>query len=267
MLAFVHLHKTAGITINWILRRSFGLHHCDVEPWRKHADFFSVDDYHGVRKLYTRIDSISGHMVRAYSDLDQVCPKIQYFTFLREPVTRCASHYQYVIQRGRNIAFQEWINIEDYRNLQTKMIAGTDNLDAAINILREKFFFVGLVEHFDESLVMFRHRAADERLNIFYNSRNVAPNNTIKTRLLDNPQTRSQLIAANRNDLALYGFVSQKLYPQQKREYGRSLDSEVVHFREANHFSRFNTNLLLNFLKRRLFYTPIVIGYRLLSSL
>jgi hypothetical protein len=33
LLVFVHINKTAGTTLRYILRSSYGSRHCDVEPW------------------------------------------------------------------------------------------------------------------------------------------------------------------------------------------------------------------------------------------
>ena len=33
LLVFVHINKTAGTTLRYILRSSYGARHCDVEPW------------------------------------------------------------------------------------------------------------------------------------------------------------------------------------------------------------------------------------------
>jgi hypothetical protein len=160
--------------------------------------------------------------------------------------------------KGVRAPLEEWIGSG---NAQTSWIAGTDDLDAAIRTLREKFVFVGLVEHFDESLVMFQRKAADHRLNINYRSRNVAPKNAIKNQLLEDPRTNSMLIEAHRKDLALYEFVRDELYPQQKREYGSILDHDVEIFRNANrgmtkYTYNLNLKLMLNFFKRRFLYRP-----------
>lgn len=263
MLAFVHIEKTAGITLNWILRRSFGLRHCDVLPWRKGADFFSAGDYQRIQKLYPRIDSIAGHDVKPYSDLDQIRPDIRYFTFIREPLARCASHYQYQIQvMGKRISFDDWINTERYRNWQTKKLVGTADIDASIRALKGNFIFVGLSERFDESLVIFRKRASSYSLNIRYNSRNVATDNKIKNQLLKDPKTKAQLLEANKLDSLLYEFVTRELYPRQKQEYGDTLDSDLSAFQKANHGIPIDWNLISSFLKRRLLYNPILYCYQ-----
>jgi len=264
VLAFAHIEKTAGITINRILRRSFGVRHCDVEPWRGawEADFFSASDYRRLQRLYPRLESIAGHTVKPYSDLDQACSNIQYYTFLREPLLRCASHYQYQIQvMRRNIPFEDWIETEKFRNFQTTKIAGIAELHIGIRVL-QRFMFVGLVERFDESLVIFQRRAGDPCLSISYRRENVAPSNIIKNQLLSNPKTRAQLVEANRIDLAVYEFVSRDLYRREKRQYGNTLDADVAAFKRTNSPPAFSLKLMLNVFRRNALYKPALFYYR-----
>jgi hypothetical protein len=265
LLACVHLHKTAGKTINWILRRSFGLRHCDVLPWHKGAGIFTADDYRRVSKLYPNIESISGHSLRAYSDLDRICPTIQYFTFLREPLLRSASHYQFTVEhRKKKISFDEWIGHKNNRNYQTRVIAGGWDLERAVRILEDKFMFVGLVERFDESLVLLKRRYALNNLNILYRSKHVAKKNELKNELLANPATRKRLEESNEIDTLLYKYVFDKLYPKYRAEYGDALEADVASFKRMNaSASDINTALLLQFLKRRLVYRPVLFAYQL----
>jgi len=263
MLAFVHIEKTAGMTMNWVLRRSFGLRHCDVHPWRKGADCFSAQDYRGIQRLYPKLMSISGHDVKPYSDLGQICPDVQYYTFFREPLARCASHYQYQVQAmGKKVSFEDWIAIERYRNWQTKKISANGDVATAIDALQKKFFFVGLSERFDESLVILRKRAAHHPFNIFYNPRNVASDNSIKNQLLNDTRTKELLVEANLTDITLYKFVLEELYPRQKREYGETLEADVIAFQGQNRASLLDWRLISNFLKRRLVYKPILFCYQ-----
>ena len=37
MLVFVHINKTAGTTMRYIVRSTHGSRHCDVEPWQGHG--------------------------------------------------------------------------------------------------------------------------------------------------------------------------------------------------------------------------------------
>ena len=153
--------KTAGTTINWILKRSFGINHCDVEPWKQGEEYYSTsycaDDHQRLRRLYPNLASIAGHQVKPHSDLETVCPEIRYFTFLRIPVARMASQYQYLIQRMHyGWSFEEFFGQERFHNVQTKHLAGKDDVALAIKIIDEKKIFIGLVEKFDESLVLMK---------------------------------------------------------------------------------------------------------------
>ena len=263
MLAFAHIQKTAGITVNRILRRSFGVHHCDVQPWHPRTAYYettySAKDHQKLVRLYPRLESIAGHRVKPHSDLKSVCPNIRYLTFLREPRARMASHYQYRVQRaGYTQPFEEWLKEEHYHNLQTKHIAGSDDLDLAMRILREECFFVGLIEHFDESLVMLRGKVADPRFDIRYVRENVAPDSSIRERLVNDPASRALMEEANNADLQLYEYVVKELYPAQKREFGATLASEVESFKSTNRLPPLNVNSMLNLVKRNCIYKPML---------
>ena len=159
-----------------------------------------------------------------------------YYTFLREPLVRCASHYQYQVQQqGKTYSFDQWIVRDLKRNPETTRIAGPNGtVRDAIQILRSRFIFVGLVEHFDESLVIFRQRVDDPRLDIWYRRKRVAENDDIKNQLLSDPRTRSLLVEANQLDLELYEFAAKELYPIFRRTYEGSLDRDVAEFKRAS---------------------------------
>jgi len=235
MLALVHIHKTAGTTLDDILARSYGVRHCYV-PSVSGKTAISAEDYQRIQKLCPAIDSIAGHSVSPYSDLETARPDIQYYTFLRDPLIRSASHYQYQVQQqGKTCSFEEWIARGVKRNPQTIRIAGQNaTVKDAIRYLTDRFFFVGLVERFDESLVLLRQQARDARLDIWYRRRRVAESDEIKNRLLGDARTRALLSDANRLDLELYEFVSHELYPRFQRRYDGTLDSDVAEFTMAN---------------------------------
>lgn len=256
MLAFLHIMKTAGTTVNYILRRSFGLHHCDVHPLKKESPFFSAEDFLDLRRLYPTIASISSRELRVYSDLKKVIPDIRFFTFLRDPISRTASHFQYQLQHNKkNLSFEHWIHQEDIQNYQTTRIASGGDLEVAKTMLRERFLFVGLVENFDESLILLNSRC-QYQLNICCQRKNEAPNNLIKNKILNDPKARRLLEMANNVDLLLYDFVKNELYPTYRLQYGPTLEMDVAAMRDRNIISGLNFNLPLHFLKRRLVYTP-----------
>lgn len=235
MLAFIHIEKTAGSTLTGILRGSFGTQHCDVRGWREgwtaEVDHFTADDLHRTQRLYRRLQSIAGHGVRPYADLERVASPIRYYTFLREPLARCASHYQYQVQRmGRTVPFLQWIRNERYRNFQVRKLAGVEDADAAIRILKERVGFVGLVERYNESLVMWQRFCKPLAIDIRYRSRNVAEDATIHWNVIMDRVSCAALEEANQEDIRLYRHAVEEIYPRQQMDYGADLPSHVERF-------------------------------------
>lgn len=265
MLVFVHINKTGGTTVCHILRSSYGVCHCQVEPW--HARWtgppFSNEDFQRLRRLYPSLKSIAGHRLVGYIDLHAETTPLEYFTFIRDPLTSCASRFQYKVQVSgkKDLVFEDWIQQDWTRNHQTKWIGGTDDVDDAINVIASKNMFVGLAERFDESLVLLRALVAND-LNISYRRVNVAQDNTIKQQLLSNKRTRQILSEAQAADLRLYDFVTQELYPTYRHAYGPSLDADVEKYRQTRR-NAFNVwKLTLSRLKHYGLYVPALRAYR-----
>src|SRR4051812_23107070 len=87
VLVFIHINKTAGRTMRYILRSSYGPRHCEAEPWAgRHGGPFSAADLRRVRRIYPDLASIAGHAVTGYADLDADEADLRYFAFLRDPL-------------------------------------------------------------------------------------------------------------------------------------------------------------------------------------
>ena len=265
MLVFIHINKTAGSTVRYILRSTFGINHCEVEPW--HAQWtdppFSAQDLQRLRKLYPRLESIAGHRVTGYVDLYENGTQFKYFTFMREPLKTCASRFQYNVQyrKKKDLVFEEWIQKEWTRNHQTKMIAGVPDLNKAIQIIQDKSIFVGLTERFDESMLLLKTLVAPN-LIISYEPVNVARKNNLAERLLSTESTRQMLLDANQVDLELYNYAKKELYPAFQREYGTNLERDVNDYQQnrANNFQ--SQNITLSRLKQYLIYKPLLYLHR-----
>jgi Galactose-3-O-sulfotransferase len=269
VLVFVHINKTAGTTVRFVLRSTFGSRHCDVEPW--HGAWtdppFSTEDLRRVRRLYPRLASIAGHRVSGYVDLDEPGTEFRYLTFLREPVALCASRFQYRLDhRNRtDLSFEEWIRKDWARDAQTQRIGGTAAVDDAISVIARKEMFVGLTEAFDESMILLRALRAPD-LDIRYAPVNVAKRSDIAKRLLSDPEKRQMIVEANQADLELYRYVRDELYPTFRREYGPSLEASVASFREGAD-ARFNRRKLAMYgAKQRLVLKPTMHLYRRKST-
>ena len=265
LLVFVHINKTAGTTLRFILRSSYGARHCDVEPW--HGAWtdppFSTADLQRVRKLYPRLASIAGHRVSGSVDLEEAGTDFRYLTFLREPIALCASRFQYQLdyRKKQNLEFEEWIEKDWVRDAQTQRIGGTTDPHDAMAVIDRKEMFVGLTERFDESIILLRDLRAPD-LDIGYAPQNVAKSSDVAKRLLADPGTRRMIVDANRSDLELYEHVVREVYPAQQRAYGTSLSGSVASFREDAGKGYDRRNLALYGLKQRILLKPTIRLYR-----
>ena len=140
MLVFIHINKTAGRTVRYILRSSYGTRHCEVEPWHSPWEDspFSASDLQRLRRIYPNLKSIAGHRLRGYVDLEANGTPNKYFTIMRDPLKTCASRFQFNVHRkNKNLVFEEWIQQERVRNAQTKMIASSGDAAEAIRVIAE----------------------------------------------------------------------------------------------------------------------------------
>lgn len=263
LLVFIHINKTAGTTVRYVLRSSYGARHCDVEPWHGAWEDppFSTPDLRRVRRLYPRLASIAGHRVTGYADLEEPGTELRFLTFLREPIALCASRFQYQLDyRKKERVFEEWIHNDWVRDAQTQRLGGTTNVHDAIAVIDKKDVFVGTTERFDESMVLLKALRVPD-LDIRYEKVNVAKSSEVAKRLLGDPGTRRMIVDANQADLELYEYVQRDLYPTYQAAYGQSLDDAVAEYRSGEH--AFNRRKLAMFgLKQRLVMRPALSLYR-----
>jgi hypothetical protein len=278
MYAFVHIEKTAGTTLNAILRRSFGVRHCDIRlPLAKRRfdrgdrrAFVDASDLRRVRRLYRSLRGIAGHNVKPYADLHRECPEIQFFTFLRDPVSRFRSHFLNRAPGHTPEAFNEWIESEWVRNWQTKMIAGEPNAQKAIDLMSTRFGFVGCTERFDESLLLLRQWLREPAFQAEYRSLNCISNKTrprdaarknSDMSYLDLPEVRARIQAANAEDQQVYDFVASKIYPRQVASYEGNLAADLQQLQQQNGLvDRLDEPFFGNFM-RNFIYKPLLHCY------
>ncbi|GJL82183.1 MAG: hypothetical protein DHS20C01_18170 [marine bacterium B5-7] len=254
MLAFVHIQKTAGQTLRALLRRHFGTRHCDV--YRSY-DAIQMDEevWRWIRRCYPKLESIGGHSVAprdSFLDIDG----IRFFTFLRDPKRRTLSHYQYLVSRGTvTEPFNQWA--EANINRQTRALAGADHVEQAIEVLETRIGFTGLMESFDESLLLWKNWLQITDFDIRYQSVNVASSNDIREAVLENSRSVEILDEMNRNDQVLYEYVVENIYPRQIKAYDSDISDDLAAFRKS-FASASNQSLkqLTGQLKRNLVFRP-----------
>ena len=246
MLFFFHISKTAGSTFQFILENSLGPTHCHLGHMR--LPVLSQQDLDFARKFFPRLRSIAGENL--VDPLRFSVPDPFYITFLREPVMRVFSHYQDDVHRGgKTITFEQMLATDGVlENFQVKCLAGRPDLDRAKQVL-EKFNFVGLTEHFDLSLHMLG-KLCPVRLNLNYNRKITAKDNTIKYTLAADPRIVDMTREKNKLDLALYEFAAREIFPKFCAQAGFSPTDKVASF------DRYSSDLHPLFLLHR-FYNKL----------
>jgi len=224
----VHIPKTAGTTVKFILRNSTYLRHCDIKPLVQ-GGIFSDGDLSFTKKIFFfGLRSISGHSL--------ICPNehlsapVRYFTFVREPLQRCLSQYQQIKRarrrHGGDITFEEYMRIKDVADRQVRRIAGGPDLEKAKQELSERYLFVGLTERFAESMLILQ-QLCPYSLKLEYTRLHVTTDNRAKQDVLSNPDSRRLLQEKHQLDLQLYAYVRDELYPALRKKAGLSAECEV----------------------------------------
>ncbi|HPF69109.1 MAG TPA: hypothetical protein PLQ13_00445 [Candidatus Krumholzibacteria bacterium] len=254
LLAFIHVAKTGGQSVETMLRSSFGPAHAEAVEWapRPGDDPYAVDyivpkygpdDLRRLKRLVPFLRSVGGHGVALWSGFEQVQP-VRWFAFLRDPIARGASHFQYHRTTERpDLAWRAWVDWPVHHNHQLKMFSPTADAQDAIRRIEAQDVFVGLTERFDESLLVFQ-RLLRPDLDIAYLRTNTAGARDTARGLLADPASRADLERMYGDERPLYEWVANELYPRYVRAYGPTLAADLEAFRARRHrINRVNTLL------------------------
>ncbi len=231
-LIFVHIPKTAGRTLEAVLERQYK----SKEIYNIYGDGgMALNAAKNLSRLppqaKRRLKLIKGHHpFGVHFTLPQPA---HYITFLRNPIARVISHYEYIkshdhplrdLVLGTNMSLKEYVSSGislELANGQTRLISGQDKAvpfgkgnNALLTLAKKNidryFVVVGLVERFDESLILMKLQfgwksAAYVRLN-------TGRKKTKKSQL--DSETLETIKKYNNLDLQLYNYVSQRLSQQ-----------------------------------------------------
>ncbi len=249
-IVFVHLQKTGGQTIRQILRNHFGTTQCDLQdsPWR-----ITEEQLQFIRRFYPNLQCLTGHACMPWNPTGRI-PNARHFAFFRKPIERTVSSYLYLTRIGKRPQdFESWLETE--RNKQVMRLADAEDLEKAKAMLSEPIQFVGLLERFDESLLLWQNwLSSSVDIDIRYRLVNVSKDMQLKEEILGNESWMNRIHEATRLDQQLYDYVAEELYPKQCEAYEGDLEKAVADFRATlpaerdttfrNHLGRMKRNLL-----------------------
>jgi hypothetical protein len=241
LVVFLHLAKTGGRTFDTVLRGTYGPAYIQAEPLRPPRpagtggrDFiipiYQPEDLRRLRKQCPWLRAVGGHTLTLWSRLHEVQP-VRYVAFMREPLSRGASHYQFhVSTTAQPLDWPAWCAWPEHHNSQVRFFDRDGDPQAAIAAIERHGVFVGLLERFEESLLLMRQLAIPE-LRCAYVRRNTAERNDLARALLADPERREQLRAMYAAEFPLYDWVRDVLWPRYEAVYAGDLATDAARLR------------------------------------
>ncbi len=250
LLIFMHIPKTGGTSLSLIARRQY-----------KPGEFRMVqtaqeNPEESKRVLLEdkgkKIKAIATHLGFGFHEILPV-PSI-HITMLREPIDRVISHYYHVCRIQGKMSVEEFIqnDLDRSYNIQTRYLSAfafncpttekpiaygecnNQMLEIAKSNLNQHFYF-GIVEKFDESLILFSNRLGWKLINLFY---------PVKSNVGKNRRSGADQIS--QEDLELikkYNTLDIELY-----KYAKNIFEEQVSNLPSLFRYKLNTFKILNYL-------------------
>jgi hypothetical protein len=258
MICLTHIPKTGGTTFRHILINNYSWRHIDFPESKK--KIIKPTNFPFNSFLIKQIKSMSGHWLRYSDDMKLLFPNNKFIVFLREPISRIISLF-FHIQRyeNPNIIFREWV-AENYAgpilsNFQTRFIAGNQNIDVAKSILDNGYFFAGITDLFDKSILILK-RMLENTIEVKYEIKRSSKKSRLE--ILDdyrNSKAIEKLHQYNELDFQLYDHVKHSMLSKYQKEYGHVTNDDVGEFRELNKKFSFNKAKIKTFkIAKYMFY-------------
>lgn len=249
-IIFLHIPKTAGTTLHQIIERQYPLN-------RIHS--FGADAHSAVRHFKNlpedrrnEITVLKGHMGFG---LHEFLPQPSFYIgMLRDPIERSISYYYHILRNpshylhhqvvSRQLTLKDVISgrmTPDLDNGQTRLVSGvwndvpygscsSDMLKQAKRNIEQHFAVMGLVEEFDETLMLLMRTFEWKWHTLLHVRANVAPSRPRKEDL--SSDTLDIIRRYNRLDLALYDFARRRF--DEHKSQCKSLPAQVRRFQMLN---------------------------------
>jgi len=238
MIVFSHIIKNGGTTIVNILRNNFGtkyillaghkIHNSQqyTKIEKRNTSILSDIDLINIKDFYDTAHAISGHSIRPHVKLDwsklSNTGKVINLIFLRDPINRFMSSYNHYVNKHKVYD----LTIEDYllkrkNDTQCIWISNNNSFEKSYNILKKSNYFVGLVEDFDRSIILFKN-FYEKTFNVSFNGQYEKSNAQKKAFRTKNSLSKKQIKTLNeffQEDYKLINKVKHEIYAKQIKDF------------------------------------------------
>lgn len=224
LIAFCHIAKCGGQTVVDVLRRNFGLRHVDCKRRGSGRDaMYTAADLAFDLRVHPGARSLHSHHLRPWVDYGVNDPRLRWYAFVRDPRKRLLSQYQYAREViGNRHDFRTYVQRQATLNVMVHHLSGSEDLQAAIDLLDRRFAMVGIVEDFKGSLLVMRKALGYPALDVrFARAKNVARSAELRASVeAEMADITHELDERIQLDHALYQHVLTELWPRQVEAYG-----------------------------------------------
>lgn len=235
---FVHLRKTGGSTLEYMLLREANFTVYMEQRRRRGRENLEVGAYHMYRWFQSNQIGKIGHYdfsEKHHLNRQDKSRKPVYITMLRHPVQRIMSAYWFAHRFWRYKDEMVWPNgtskmslsefvetgkgINNHQYLALKQESDV-TVQEAIETLRTQYGFVGVLERFDDSMMLLERRLG---INAHYQVRNKAASTGYHR--APTPQETELILKYNNKDLLLWKAASEMVQAQVEC-FGRNWEVE-----------------------------------------
>ena len=249
MLIHIHIPKNAGTTIHKILKQNFGDRCSNYREFynlkfnsyskpigsiKKYPEPLPESDFvEYINQVKETADVVTGHNIVPCSPEISARLGLEYFTFIRHPVERTISLYNYEREMAKKSAtiqdqkchlpFAEYIaHKRAVKNGQAYELTGNFNASAEDAIAQlERFLMVGVVDKFSQSLIVLREAIKHIR-DISIPIDSIHFNETKEKTIIREKLTVKEIdkiLAQNQEDLKIYDYAISRLLKDSEKIY------------------------------------------------
>jgi len=246
IITYCHIGKVGGKRLQFYLRSHFGISYRCVD--RAKGRTYSRRELESDLRWNPFIKYLGGHSVRPHVDYGPIGRRLEWFSFFRNPLTRVLSHY-YQQTASPNFKVHNLIDwLTRYPNRaywQIYMIAGEKDLAKAKDIISTNYSFVGLNEHYEQSLFLFAKNFGLNGFQFMDGASLPKPEKSVRYHEIvqDFETHQDDIRELLHEELEFYDFVT-KIYGEQCDRYGtEKLTQDLcLHLKNTRPLHRYSFN-------------------------